>query len=126
MTRRVPGMPGEYHDWLDDVEPAWTILDPARFEALMGEPSSAGGPLRLAVDLTDGEVVNCAIVRNALVLLRAASEGDGLKLTVRGNLAPRRGLGHARGDGMARLRVRREVACRKAVERAACRGTAPG
>ena len=86
MVRTVPGMPGEYRDWLDGVEPAWTILDPARLDALRGEPPFEGGAVRLAIDLTEDELAQSAMVRNALVLLRAAAEGDGLKLTARGNL----------------------------------------
>ena len=86
MVRMVPGMPGEYDDWLDGVEPAWTILDPARLDALRGEPPFEGGAVRLAIDLTEDELAQSAMVRNALVLLGAAAEGDGLKLTARGNL----------------------------------------
>ena len=87
MTRKVAGIPDEYQAWLDGVEPTWTLLNEAAVDALWPEPPAGGGPLRLAADLDDGEVADCAMVRNALVLLRAASEGDGLKLTARGNLA---------------------------------------
>ena len=76
----------EYDDWLDGVEPAWTALEPARWEALMREPSGKDGALRLAEDLTDEELDRSAMVRNALVLLRAAADGDGVELTTRGNL----------------------------------------
>ena len=69
----------EYDDWLDGVEPA-------RWEALMREPSEEDGALRLAEDLTDEELDRSAMVRNALVLLRAAADGDGVELTTRGNL----------------------------------------
>ena len=86
MTRKVAGIPDEYQAWLDGVEPTWSLLNEAAVDALWPEPPAAGGPLRLAADLGDGEVADCAMVRNALVLLRAASEGDGLKLTARGNL----------------------------------------
>ena len=86
MTRKVPGIPDEYQAWLDGVEPSWTLLNEAAVDALWPEPPVAGGPLRLAADLDDGEVADCAMVRNALVLLGAASEGDGLRLTARGNL----------------------------------------
>ena len=87
MTRKVPGIPDEYQAWLDGVEPTWSLLNEAAVDALWPEPPIAGGPLRLAPDLHDEEVADCAMVRNALVLLRAASHGDGLKLTARGNLA---------------------------------------
>ena len=86
MTRKVPGFPDEYQAWLDGVEPTWTLLNEAAVDALWPEPPVAGGPLHLAPDLDDGEVADCAMVRNALVLLGAASEGDGLKLTARDNL----------------------------------------
>ena len=82
-VRRVP----EYADWLDGVEPAWTALEPARWEALMREPVPENGALRLALDLTGAELAQSAMARNALVLLGAAAGGDGLALTARGNLA---------------------------------------
>ena len=84
-----PGLSGalrEYSGWLDGVEPAWTVLEPAGDEALASEPSAEGGVLRLGVDLSDEEFARSAMVRNALVLLRAAAEGDGLELTARANL----------------------------------------
>ena len=86
MNARVSGELREYHAWLDGVEPAWTVLEPARWEALMREPSAENGALRLADDLTDTELDHSAIVRNALVLLRAAANGAGLELTARGYL----------------------------------------
>ena len=52
----------------------------------MREPSPENGALRLAFDLTDAELAQSAMVRNALVLLGAAAGDDGLKLTARGNL----------------------------------------
>ena len=88
MNARVSGELREYHAWLDGVEPAWTVLEPARWEALMREPSVEHGPLRLADDLSDAELDRSAIVRNALVLLRAAGKGAGLELTARGYLTP--------------------------------------
>ena len=86
MNARVSGELREYHAWLDGVEPAWTVLEPARWEALMREPSAENGALRLTGDLTDTELERSAIVRNALVLLRAAAHGAGLELTARGYL----------------------------------------
>ena len=84
---RLSGEFREYADWLDGVEPAWTALEPARWEALMREPVPENGALRLAVDLTGAELAQSAMARNALVLLGAAAGGDGLALTARGNLA---------------------------------------
>ena len=86
MNARVSGELREYHAWLDGVEPAWTVLEPARWEALMREPSAEKGAIRLASDLTNAELKRSAIVRNALVLLRAAARGAGLELTARGYL----------------------------------------
>ena len=86
MNARVSGELREYHARLDGVEPAWTVLQSARWEALMREPSAESGALRLAGDLTDAELERSAIVRNALVLLRAAAQGEGLELTARGYL----------------------------------------
>ena len=86
MNARVSGELREYHAWLDGVEPAWTVLEPARWEALMRGPSAENGALRLTGDLTDTELERSAIVRNALVLLRAAAKGAGLELTARGHL----------------------------------------
>ncbi len=86
FSARVSRELREYHVWLDGVEPAWTVLEPARWEALMREPSGGNGALRLAGDLTDPELDRPAMVRNAVVLLRAAAKGDGLELTARGYL----------------------------------------
>ena len=73
--------------WLDGIHPAWTLLDQASFDALRHPPSPSGGPIRLASDLTDEELQQSAVARNALVLLRAAAVGPGLKMTTTGNLA---------------------------------------
>ena len=88
MDARVSGELREYHAWLDGVEPVWTVLEPARWEALMREPSGEKGPLRLVGDLSDAELDGSAIVCNALVLLRAAAKDAGLELTARGYLTP--------------------------------------
>ena len=73
--------------WLGGVEPAWTLLDQASFAALHGPPSPMAGPIRLASDLTHEEVQQSAVARNALILLRAAAAGPGLKMTATGNLS---------------------------------------
>ena len=83
---RLSGELREYEDWLDGVEPAWTVLEPARWEALMREPSGEDGALRLAGDLTDEGLDRSAMVRNALVLLGASlwalsTTGDRLQET---------------------------------------------
>jgi hypothetical protein len=74
-------------NWLAGIEPAWTLLDLASFNALRRPPSPTAGPIRLAADLADGEIQQSAVARNALILLRAAAEGPGLKMTATGNLS---------------------------------------
>ena len=74
-------------NWLGGIEPAWTLLDLASFNALRRPPSPTAGPIRLAADLADGEIQQSAVARNALILLRAAAEGPGLKMTATGNLS---------------------------------------
>ena len=69
------------------VEPAWTLLDQASFAALREPPSPTAGPIRLAADLTQEEVEQSAVARNALILLRAAAADPGLKMTATGNLS---------------------------------------
>ena len=71
--------------WLGDLQPAWTVLERASIDALLGEPSAKNPALRLAADLTADEVALSPVARNALILLREAS-GRGLKLTPAGNL----------------------------------------
>ena len=73
--------------WLGGIEPAWTLLDQASFDALRQPPSPTAGPIRLAADLTGDELQHSAAAANALVLLRSASAGAGLKLTATGNLS---------------------------------------
>ena len=73
--------------WLDGVEPAWTLLGQASFDALRRPPSPTAGPIRLAADLTWDELQQSAAILNALVLLRSASTGAGLQLTATGNLS---------------------------------------
>jgi len=74
-------------NWLGGIEPAWALLDQTSFDALRRPPSPTGGPIRLAADLADREIQQSAVARNALILLRAAAEGPGLKMTATGNLS---------------------------------------
>jgi hypothetical protein len=74
-------------NWLGGIEPAWTLLDQTSFDALRRPPSPSAGPIRLAADLADGEIQQSAVARNALILLRAAAERPGLKMTATGNLS---------------------------------------
>jgi hypothetical protein len=85
----APGMlqTPSVRNWLSGIEPAWTLLDQVSFDALRRPPSPTAGPIQLATDLTDGEILQSAVARNALILLRAATEGPGLKMTATGNLS---------------------------------------
>ncbi len=74
-------------EWFGIVEPAWLSLDPRSLEALREEPSNRPGALRISPDLTEADADVSPILRNAIILLEAVSEGDGLKLTATGNLA---------------------------------------
>ena len=73
--------------WLNGVVPIWTLLDFESFMALQRAPSKVNHALRLANDLTAAEVAGSAAARNAIILLRRAVDGDGLKLTATGNLS---------------------------------------
>ena len=73
--------------WLNGVVPIWTLLDFESFMALQRAPSKVNHALRLANDLTAAEVAGSAAARNAIILLRRAVDGDGLKLTAKGNLS---------------------------------------
>ena len=86
MTLRVADMPPVYRKWLDGVEPAWTVLEAEGIDALLAEPPFEDGAIRLAIDLTDDEIACSPMLQNALVLVRAAKEADGLELTAKGNL----------------------------------------
>ena len=76
----------EVRRWLGGIEPAWTLLTDASFDALRQAPSPTSGPIRLAEDLTPAEIGHSAVARSARLLLQAASVGSGLKLTATGNL----------------------------------------
>ncbi len=85
-----PGFPvddPELRRWMGDVEPAWNSLAFESFNALRHEPSATNRALSLASDLTLDELNASAVARNALLLVRHASVGSGLKLTATGNLA---------------------------------------
>ena len=73
--------------WLDGVEPAWTLLTFESLRALRREPSAAQTAIRIANDLSVGEIAGSPAARNTLVLLRQAIERGGLPLTATGNLS---------------------------------------
>ena len=73
--------------WLDGVEPAWTLLTFESLRALRREPSAAQTAIRIANDLSVGEIAGSPVARNTLILLRQAIERGGLPLTATANLS---------------------------------------
>lgn len=73
--------------WLDGVEPAWTLLTFDSLQALRQEPSASQTAIRIGNDLSTDEVASSAVARNTLILLRHAIERGGLPLTASGNLS---------------------------------------
>ena len=73
--------------WLDGVEPAWTLLTFESVLALRQEPSAVQTAIRIANDLSVGEIAGSPVARNTLILLRQAIERVGLPLTATGNLS---------------------------------------
>jgi len=73
--------------WLDGVEPAWTLLTFESLLALGHEPSAVQTAIRIANDLSVGEIAGSPVARNTLILLRQAIEHGGLPLTATGNLS---------------------------------------
>jgi hypothetical protein len=77
----------QVRQWLDGVEPAWTLLAFGSLRALRQEPSAEQTAIRIANDLSADEVTSSAVARNTLILLRQALERTGLPLTATGNLS---------------------------------------
>ena len=73
-------------EWLDGVEPAWTLLTFDSLRALRQQRSLTDGPIRFATDLSAEEIQASAAARNALILIRRAIESAGLSVTATGNL----------------------------------------
>jgi hypothetical protein len=73
--------------WLDGVEPAWTLLTFESLLALRLEPSAIQTAIRIANDLSVGEIAGSPVARNTLILLRQAIGRVGLSLTATGNLS---------------------------------------
>jgi hypothetical protein len=85
----APGMLAnpEVRQWLNGIEPAWTMLVFDSFNALHDEPSANNHAIRLELHLTSNEIGDSAVTVDALLLLRRAQETGGLKLTDTGNLS---------------------------------------
>ena len=77
----------QVRQWLDGVEPAWTLLTFESLRALRQEPSAAQTAIRIANDLNVDEIAGSPVTRNTLILLRQAIERGGLPLTATGNLS---------------------------------------
>jgi hypothetical protein len=73
--------------WLGGTEPAWTLLTFESLQALRREPSALQTAIRIASDLSVGEIASSPVARNTLILLRQAIERTGLPLTATGNLS---------------------------------------
>ena len=73
--------------WLEGVEPAWTLLTFDSLRALRQEPSASQTAIRIANDLSGNEIAGSAMARNTLILLRQVIERGGLPLTATGNLS---------------------------------------
>jgi len=77
----------QIRDWLGGVEPAWTLLTFESLQTLRREPSAIQTAIRIANDLSVGEIASSPVARNTLILLRQAIERGGLPLTATGNLS---------------------------------------
>jgi len=77
----------QVRQWLDGVEPAWTLLTFDSLRALRRAPSARQNAIRIANNLSADEIAGSAVTRNTLILLRQAIERGGLPLTAAGNLS---------------------------------------
>jgi hypothetical protein len=77
----------QVRQWLDGVEPAWTLLTFDSLRALRQEPSAVQTAIRIANDLSADEIAGSPVARNTIILLRLATERGGLPVTARGNLS---------------------------------------
>jgi hypothetical protein len=78
----------QVRQWLDGVEPAWTLLTFDSLQVLREEPSAVATAIQIANDLNADEIATSAVARNTLILLlRQATERGGLPLTATGNLS---------------------------------------
>src|SRR3954470_16777129 len=77
----------QVRQWLDGVEPAWTLLTFESLQALRQEPSAVHTAIQIANNLSADETARSAMGRNTLILLRQATERGGLPVTATGNLS---------------------------------------
>ena len=62
----------QVRQWLEGVEPAWTLLTFDSLRALRQEPSASQTAIRIGNDLSTDEVASSAVARSTLILLRHA------------------------------------------------------
>jgi hypothetical protein len=60
----------QVRQWLDGVEPAWTLLTFESLRALRQEPSAGQAAIQIATDLSADEITGSAVAHNTLILLR--------------------------------------------------------
>ena len=77
----------QVRQWLDGVDPAWTLLTFESLLTLRQEPSAVQTAIRIANELSADEIAGSPVARNTLILLRQAIERGGLPLTATGNLS---------------------------------------
>src|SRR6266540_7372361 len=65
----------QVRQWLDGVEPAWTLLTFDSLRALRQDPSAGQTAIQIATDLSADEIAGSAVMRNTLILLH---NGTGL------------------------------------------------
>ena len=106
----------QVRQWLDGVEPVWTLLTFDSLRALRREPSARQNAIRIANDLSADEIADSAFTRNTFILLRQAIERGGLPLTATGNLS-RAVVAEMRGHRMAALRPSRCVSAEQGDQR---------
>ena len=54
----------QVRQWLEGVEPAWTLLTFDSLRALRREPSAGQSAIRIAADLSADEIAGSAVARN--------------------------------------------------------------
>ena len=81
-----PGAALDVSDWPGGIEPVWKLLESESARALRVEPLAEGSAVHLADDLTEAELAESAVVRNALVLLGEMDGGETLWTGTHGNL----------------------------------------
>src|SRR3954449_4374086 len=79
----------QVRQWLDGIEPAWTLLTLDSLQALRQEPSAEHRAIRIAQDLNDAEIASSAVAHNtvslACMVAPAANDRTRPPLTKRSN-----------------------------------------